>query len=540
MIRKPLRGGWTALLLTLFLLPPTLAGRAADYPRRPKLLLIIVIDQFRYDYLVRFRQQFGPDGFSRLQSTGACFADCRYHHANTATGPGHASLLTGAYPNLHGIIGNEWYDRSLHRMVNCVEDPTTKLVGEPEGTSAAPGFSPHYLIGSTLGDELRAATGFGSKVVAISLKDRGAILAGGHSASAAYWYDSRSGRFVTSTYYLPALPAWAAAFNQNSPVKNYCGKKWVALPESGKGVLFGEFENPSGESCPGPKFLSWLDNTPFMSEIELAFAEQAIKGERLGQRGDTDLLTLSLSENDYIGHAYGPYSAQVADVTLRTDQYLASFLNDLNKLVGLNNVWIALSADHGVSPNPEFIQSHKLGAGNAQPAVIRKAVEEAMAAAFGRGNWVATMAGPYIYLDSDALKNRHIQPSQAEAVAAAAAASSPGVTDAFTRTQILSGSLPSSPLAEAVSNSYNSSRGGDVSFVLDPYAPPVPGTRAATHGTPWNYDSQVPLILWGSAFKPGVYFTPCQPIDLAATLAAALGLTQPSGSQGNPLAVAIK
>ena len=538
-MKRPLLGGLTAFLLTLSLRFPTMAGTAVDYPRRPKLVVIIVIDQFRYDYLVRFRQQFGPDGFKGLMSTGACFADCRYHHANTATGPGHATLLTGAYPNLHGIIGNEWYDRSLHRTVNCVEDPATKLVGEPEGTSEAPAFSPHYLIGSTLGDELRAASDFGSKVVAISLKDRSAILPGGHSASAAYWYDTRTGRFVTSTYYIPALPAWAAEFNQNSPVKNYCGKKWLPLPESGNGAVFGEFKG-SDEPCPGPKFLSWLDNTPFMSEIELAFVEKAIKGERLGQRGDTDLLTVSLSENDYIGHAYGPYSPQVADVTLRTDQILASLFGYLDKLVGLNNVWIALSADHGVSPNPEFIDSHHLGSGLAQPALIRKTIEEAMVAAFGPGSWVAAMAGPFIYLDSDALKSHRIQASQAEEVAATAAASSPGVTAAFTRTQILSGSLPSSPLAEAVANSYHSSRGGDVVVVLDPYAPATFSTRTTTHGTPWNYDSQVPLLLWGSVFKPGIYFTPCQPIDLAATLAAVLGLTQPSGSQGNPLTMAIK
>jgi len=527
-------------LLALLLLGGATAGSLADYPPRPKLVLILVIDQFRYDYLVRFRQQFVAGGFNLLLTGGACFADCRYDYATTATGPGHATLLTGTYPNVHGIIGNEWYDRSLRRTVNCVEDPSTKLVSGSEGAGEAPGFSPHYLIGSTLGDELRAATDFRSKVVAIALKDRAAILPGGHSPSAAYWYDSHTGGFVTSTYYLPALPAWVAMFNQKSPAKAYCGRNWVALPESGNGKTLSEFKASPNESCPDSKFLGWLERTPYMNEIELAFAEQAIKDEHLGKGDGTDMLTISLSVNDYIGHAYGPYSTQVADVTLRTDRDLASFFAELDKLVGLRNVWIAFSADHGVAPTPEFIQAHKLGPGSAQPALIRKAVEEAMATEFGAGSYIAAMNGPFIYLDSDALKKLRIQASHAEEVAATAAASAPGVTAAFTRTQLLTGSLPSSQLARAVSNSFNPQRAGDVFVVLDPYALPVSGFSGTTHGSPWNYDSQVPLILWGSAFKPGVYFSPCQPIDLAATLAATLGLTQPSGSQGSALAVAIK
>jgi predicted AlkP superfamily pyrophosphatase or phosphodiesterase len=252
------------------------------------------------------------------------------------------------------------------------------------------------------------------------------------------------------------------------------------------------------------------------------------------------LLAVSLSVNDYIGHAFGPYSPQVADVTLRTDRYLASFFAELDKLVGLKNVWIALSADHGVAPNPEFIQDHKWGPGYAPPALIRNAVEEAMAAAFGSDRWVAAAVEPYVYLDSKTLKKHDIQPVQAEEVAAMAVAAAPGVRAAFTRTQLLKGSLPLSPFARMASNSFNPKRGGDVFIVLDPYALPISGSKGATHGSPWNYDSQVPLVLWGSAFRPGAYFSHCQPIDLAATLAATLGLIQPSGAQGSPLAVAVK
>ena len=542
MLKRTSAGVLVGVFLVLPLLLEAMAGSATDYPKRPKLLLILVIDQFRYDYLLRFRQQFVAGGFNLLLTGGASFADCRYDYATTVTGPGHATLLTGAYANVHGIVGNEWYDPALRRSVYCVEDSTTKLVGMPDQASATRGFSPHYLIGSTLGDELLAATNFRSKVLAISLKDRAAILMGGHSPSAAYWYDSGSGRFVTSTYYMAALPSWVANFNQRSPVKSYCGRNWSALPDTpgGNGMKFTEFIASPGESCPDAKFLRWLDQTPFMSEIELAFAEEAVRDEHLGQGVDTDLLAISLSVNDHIGHAFGPYSPQVTDVTLRTDRNLASFFAELDKLVGLKNVWIALSADHGVAPNPEFIQDHKWGPGYAQLALIRKAVEEAMAAAFGSDEWIAAADEPYVYLDSETLKRHHIQPSQAEEVAAMAVASAPGVKAAFTRTQFLKGSLPLSPFARMASNSFNPKRGGDIFVVLDPYALPISGSERTTHGSLWNYDSQVPLLLWGSAFRPGVYFSHCQPIDLAATLAATLGLTQPSGAQGRPLAVAVK
>ena len=531
---------WTTVLVAFLLLRGTMVSSQVDFPRRPKLVLIIVIDQFRYDYLVRFRRQFIEGGFRLLLNGGACFTDCRYDYATTSTGPGHATLLTGAYPSVHGIIGNEWYDRSLRRVVNCVEDPTSKLVSGPDAAGDKPGFSPHYLLGSTLGDELRAATDFRSKVVAIALKDRAAILPGGHSPSAVYWYDSHAGRFVTSTYYTPELPSWVVRFNQNSPAKDYCGRNWAALPEGGHAVTFSEFKASPNEPCPDAKFLSWLERTPYMNAIELAFAEEAIKEEHLGKGNDTDMLAISLSVNDYIGHAFGPYSPQVGDAILRTDGDLASFFAELDKRVGLRNIWIAFSADHGVAPNPAFIQEHKWGAGAPQPALIRIAVEAAMASEFGKGDWVAAVDEPFIYFDSEALNKQHIPATRAEGVAAAAAASVPGVMAAFTRTQILSGNLPSSPLARKVSNSFFGQRAGDVFVVPDPYALPVASPTNATHGSPWNHDAQVPLILWGGVFKPGVYFRHCQPIDLAATLAAGLGLTQPSGTEGSPLIEAIK
>ena len=512
------------------------------FPDRPKLVLVLVIDQFRYDYLMRFRPYFGKGGFNRLLEGGAVFTDCRFDYATTMTGPGHATLLTGAYPDLHGIIENNWYDRDRHREVYCVEDLSTRLVANGEKASASPGLSPRNLTASTLGDELRLATDFRAKVVSISLKDRAAVLMGGHTPSAAYWYDVGSGRFVTSTYYMPALPAWVDEFNRKSPINQFCGQKWQALVETpgANGKILSAFEPFPGETCPDPKFLGWLEDTPYMNEVELGFAADAIRSERLGQGAETDLLTLSLSVNDYIGHEFGPYSEEVADTTLRTDRDLAAFFEDLDKLVGLDNVWIAFSADHGVAPSQAFIQEHKLGLGLAQPAAVGGAAERALTQAFGPGPWIEDQDESYLYLNRGTLKKRNVPESKAEEVAAQAAASQAEVAAAFTRTQLLTGSLPHSPLARKAANSFNSKRSGDVFLVLMPYAVPSSSATGTTHGTPWNYDAQVPLIFWGSAFKPGFYATACQPIDLVATLAARLGLTQPSGAQGTPLATSLK
>jgi len=338
------------------------------------------------------------------------------------------------------------------------------------------------------------------------------------------------------------LPAWVDDFNQSIPTKRYCGEKWQALAETpgAGGKVLSEFEPSPGETCPDPKFLGWLEHTPYMNDIELGLASRAVRWERLGSGPETDLLALSLSVNDYIGHEFGPYSEEVADTVLRTDRDLAAFFDDLDKLVGLDNVWIAFSADHGVAPTPAFIQEHRLGRGTAQSGMVRGAAEKALTEALGPGPWIEDQDDPYLYLNRDTLKKRDVPEAKAEAVAAEAAALQPDVAAVFTRTQFLTGNLPNSPLARKAAHSFNTQRSGDIFIVLMPYAVASSSPTGTTHGTPWNYDAQVPLIFWGSAFKPGFYTMACEPTDLAATLAALLGLTQPSGTEGKPLGVAVK
>lgn len=508
---------------------------------RPRLVVVITIDQGRYDYLQRFRPEFVARGFNLLLS-GASFTDCRYDYATTITGPGHATLFTGAYPNLHGIIENSWWDRAAHHSVYCVADSNTQEVDAPNG-SGGPGASPRRLMADTLGDELRMASNYKSKVVAISLKDRSAVLPGGHDPNGAYWWDDKDGHFVTSTYYTQNLPGWVERFNAGLPAKPYCGEDWRALPETPDvgGKVLGAFKGSANEACPDSQFTHWLHGTPYMNEIELKFAEAAIAGEHLGRGPATDLLAISLSVNDVIGHGYGPYSGEVADVTLRTDRYLADFFRSLDQSVGLSNVWMALSADHGVSPNPDYITQHRLGPGSgAFPEAVKTAVENALNAAFGEGAWVESVTEFYLYFNQNTIREHHADEAKVESIAAEAAVKVPGIREAFTRTELMTGALPHSPLARKASNSFNNQRSGDLFLIREPFALPEKPGRGTTHGSPWNYDAQVPLVLWGSAFKSGAYATPCQPIDLAATLTAALGLTQPSDAQGHPLTVALR
>jgi predicted AlkP superfamily pyrophosphatase or phosphodiesterase len=515
---------------------PQSAGRTAAI-RKPRLIIMLVIDQFRYDYLLRFRPEFVPGGFNLLLS-GANFVNCRYDYATTATCPGHAALATGAYSNLNGIIGNSWYVPSLGKEVYCVADPDVQLVGAATGA----GMSPRNLTASTFGDELRLASGMKSQVVAISWKDRAAIMLGGHMPSAVYWADPATAHFVTSTYYTKALPGWVKQFNARDSAKEYCGEAWRALPETpgvGGKVLHLAATGP-GKPCPSQKFSENLPSTPFANQLELNFAAAAIENDHLGHGPATDLLAISLSANDYIGHGHGPYSPEVADATLRTDRYLAEFFKKVDQHVGLGNVWITLSADHGVAPTPAFILEHHLGPGRLDPEPIRAAVTAALAKAFGRGNWLANLGEFYIDLNHSALESHHINISEAQDVAARAALSVSTIRAAFTRAQFLAGRLPPTPLARKAANSYNPTRSGDVFLIPQAFAVVTNSMTGTSHGTPWNYDAQVPLVFWGQAFKPGTYTTPAQPIDLASTLAAALGVTQPSDAQGLPQSQILK
>jgi arylsulfatase A-like enzyme len=306
------------------------------------------------------------------------------------------------------------------------------------------------------------------------------------------------------------------------------------------GKTFALYRVEDDPFCSSASFMQWLRSTPFITEIELEFALEAVRHERLGQRGGTDLLTISLSANDYIGHAFGPDSPQVADMVLQTDKLLAGFFSEINSLVGLENVWIALSADHGVAPTPRWIKEHRLGRGNTPMPSTRDIAQEALARAFGREKWLEAAASRYLYLNRAALASKKVDLGKAEEAAAQALRQSPGVAAAFTRTQLAEGTLPQTALSAQAIRNFDAERAGEILVLLEPYALPGLPDDQATHGSPWDYDAQVPLILWGRAFKRGTYEAPCQTVDLVPTLFAALGLASPSGVEGRPLGDALQ
>jgi predicted AlkP superfamily pyrophosphatase or phosphodiesterase len=331
-------------------------GFASAYNAHPKLVVVIIIDQFRGDYLERYHDQFGEGGFRLFLDHGANFTDCNYDYANTRTASGHATLFTGAYSNRHGIVANEWWDPKKKHMVTAVEDDDTKLVGVPGEKSGA---SPHNLLADTLGDELKLATKGQARVFSLSLKDRAAVLPGGFAADAAYWIDPKTGAWITSTYYRPDLPPWAQEFNTSNRAAKYWDRDWESNGEVLRSTAHRKSKNGSDAG-----FYEVVGSTPFADEYELEFAKELVTYENLGAGTATDFLAIGLSANDILGHQVGPDSPEMAAMALALDHELADFFNFLGHRVGLANTWIAISADHGISALPDAAKKLRIPAAN--------------------------------------------------------------------------------------------------------------------------------------------------------------------------------
>lgn len=511
-----------------------------------KLVLGITIDQFRADYLDRFADLFGKGGFKRLTTGGAYYASAHYRHACTYTAPGHGVILTGSAPAINGIIGNAWYDRETGKNVESITDDRYQAV--PAGRSAAP----TRLLVTTVGDELKSATGGRAKVIGISLKDRSAILPAGKSADAAYWFDVKTGTMQTSTYYMKELPAWATLFNAAKPVDQWFGKKWEKTlpaaayercdvddaPYEGKFAGGGHaFPHTVGVGkAPDAVFYNDFTKTPWANELLVDFAEDALVNEQLGADDVPDILSVSFSANDILGHYFGPNSQEVLQMTVDTDRAVARLLDIVDKRVGLENTLIFLTADHGVGPIPEYSQTHKLGGARISPESIREAAFKALVAKFGEGEWFSGAASDTIYLNLNTIKAKNLDRHDVECVVGEAALTVPGVAAYFTRSQLLNGPLPQTDIARRVQLAFNAERSGDVYFVPRPYCFFSEGSSiATTHGTPYEYDTHVPVLVMGRGLKPGRYLMEASPSDIAPTLAALLGISAPSGNIGRVL-----
>ena len=560
------RGTVGLLLLPLHLI--VAAPAQAARREQPRLILLVVMDQFRQDYLTRFRSAFlkaEPSGAAGLGSAspggsavsgglnlllegGAVFANCYYRHAATFTASGHATLATGASPNAHGIISNGWFDRVRGRYTTAGHDPATKLLG---AKSASPGASPHWLIGSTLGDELHRATGGRARVISIAPKARSAILLGGRRATATYWLDPKTLHAISSTYYMKELPSWVRRLNVRDWAKQYGGKPWTPVddPNGKPFLIFPKATN----SAARVKLVHAIRYSPFPTEIQFALARAAVEHERLGRGPATDLLALSLSAIDLVGHVYGPDAAQTRDAILRADRGLAEFLQFLEQRIGLRHVWIAVSADHGVAPMPEQARRRGLDAGRVSHQEVVQKIESRLRQLYpasldsnstANPKWVVNYSVPHLYLNQALVRRQRLDPAEVARRAAEALLELPGLAAVFTRADLI-GCRPGPELSGKVCRSYHPDRGGDLYLVFKRYwmneLPAIP--KATTHGSPYCYDTHVPLILWGRPFLAGIYEAPVSPADLPVTLAAALGIRGPSlatGATGRVLTEALK
>ena len=563
------------------------------YNAHPKLVVLLVIDQFREDYLERYRADFKGRGFKLFLDKGAYFPDCYYDYANTKTAPCHSTIGTGAYSDGHGIANNDWWDlsRNKERPITSVEDERYALVGVPASSKPAPGSSPRNLRASTVGDELRLATAGGAKVFGISLKDRASILPAGSAANAAYWIDPPSGAFITSTYYQQQLPDWAAAFNASGRAAQATqeAQAFGSAPQSGTAYMPAPGSTTAGTNVPATlsaattstNFYSFVGSTPAANSYELDFAKALIAGEQLGTHSVTDMVTISLSANDILGHAVGPDSSAEHAMVDSLDTDLDTFFAWLDKNVdgGLGNVWVALTADHGIAPIPS--EAAKLGI-DAATINLKKLIanlNDSMNAKFSPGEKVNYLFDrqelPYLSLNQPNFDRAGINeqeaeqavldalppavdslstlwstsgsaPADAEAKSKALIPSqmklppTPVLVHAYTRQQLAAGTYPASEFGHLLSHSYSPNGGWYVMAIFSDYQMEASASGGTTHFSPWSYDRHVPLGFYGAPFAPGIYHGRVGPVDLAATWAALLGINQPSASVGHILNQALK
>jgi hypothetical protein len=433
--------------------------------------------------------------------------------------------MTGAPPSTSGIIGNDWFDREENRRVTSVDDPKEQVVGAERGRGA----SPRRLLSTTIGDELKLA-GMGGKTIGVSLKDRSAILPAGHMADAAYWFDPGSGNFVSSTFYLKnkALPEWAEAFNKKRMGDQYANKEWVTQLE---GMNHSWAKMPA----PGPELYNALERAPFGNDLVADFAIEALTKEKLGKGPGIDVLTVSFSANDYLGHALGPEAPEIREMSIATDVTMGRLFAAIDKQAGLQNTLIVLTADHGVGSAPKYAEQRKLPGGMLPRDGVRKAVEMALTAKFGASEkpWVQEASEVGVWLDAGVLAGKKIEPKDAEETAARALSTLPHVMRVYTRTKLTTGS-PADRIDSRVFTGYFPRRSPDLIVVPDPgYTPFL--TIAATHGTPFVYDAKVPMAFLSPMIKAGKYGKSAATIDIAPTIAALLGIIPPSGSMGRVL-----
>lgn len=523
---------------------------------RPRLAVLVVFDQLRGDYLERWHDLFGDGGFRRIEEEGTEFRHCHYPYADTRTGPGHASMVTGCSPNRHGVTSNDWYSREAGEPVFCVGGKRYHSV--PKDAPGEGGSSPEWLLAPTLGDALKEASDGRGRVVALSLKSHAAALLGGQRPDACYWFDTWTGRFMTSSYYRDAPHPWLRDFNDRRPADRWLDKPWDRFqpdldyerhsgPDNvaaeGKGWSQGRtFPHPLtiGPGKPDRKYpkrpyYRALVNSPFGNELLLDLVKRAIVAERLGADDVPDLLCVSFSSNDSIGHCWGPDSQEVLDVTLRSDRLLRELLEYLDAHVGRGRYVLAMTADHGVCPLPEVARAQGQEAGRVPDDVMGREAEAFLRGRFGvpegEAAWIEWTSTGWIYLHHNLLRQRGVEAAVMEEALAGWLRRQPGIQTAYTRTQLL-GTLPyGDAVGQMVQRSFHLARSGDVTIVLKPYHLLGSGYTGTSHGSPHAYDTHVPLLVFGPGFRNGPLDEAVTPQAIASILARAVGVSPPAQAE---------
>lgn len=513
---------------------------------KPKLVVGIVVDQMRNDYVERFWEHYTDEGFKRLVNQGYRFRDNHFNYAPTHTGPGHTSIYTGTSPMNHGIIGNNWFDKTSSEMVYCANDTNVTSVGTSDVTGQ---MSPHRMLSTTIADENRLATQMRGKTIGIAIKDRGAILPAGHTANAAYWFHGEDeGRWISSTFYMETLPQWVVDFNNSNKAASYL-KTWDTLYpidtyiESGSDLNNFERGFKSKETATFPYNVEKLkaDNNnfeilrslPYGNDLTTDFAMAAVKGEKLGQDHETDFLTISYSSTDYIGHNFGVSSKEVQDTYIRLDKNIADLLSFLDKEVGKDNYILFLTADHAAGEVPAYLESLKIPAGYFNAKELQKDLEILLEKEYGSKKIIVNVYNDQIYFDYKVLNQLGVDSRQLQNRVADYLIGYKDIQRVYTREQIVKGAYTEGVDA-TIKNGFNHKRSGDLVYVLSPNVSSYIH-KGSSHGSSYSYDTHAPLFFYGKGIKSGSTSRRSEIVDIAPTIATMLGISYPSATTGKPL-----
>ena len=516
--------------------------------QNPKLVIGIVVDQMKYQYLTKYWDHYSENGFKRLVNKGFNAKTNHYRYAQTSTGPGHATVATGTNPSVHGIIGNDWFDKKIKKSIYCVDDYNYKTIGSSNDSGRK---SPVNLLSTTLSDENRIATNFKGKTIGVAIKDRGSILSSGHTANAAYWFDSEEGNFVSSSYYLSSLPRWAKEFNDLKFIDKYL-IPWDTYHDisiySQSGPDENDYEsNFEGEDSPvfphnfkiidksGNPYYGSLPSTPFGNSIVTDFSIKAVEGEELGKDNITDFLLIDYSSTDYVGHQFGTHSKEVQDTYIRLDKEIEILLSYFDNNIGKNEYTIFLTADHGATDNPSFLIDNKIPVNIFNSRKFKYHIEKSLIKLFGSKYIISGNSNQQIYLNNELISKLNLNPDFVKKSIIRTIQSFPGIDNVYSSDQIFN--VTNNHFVNLIRNGFNKNISGDIVYTIMPNWAYY--RKGSTHGRRFTHDTHVPLILFGNGIKKGSTSRETEVIDIATTIASILGINSPNSSTGKVIYEAI-